>query len=218
VRVIELNPWSEASSASLFSWENENDRNIIFGKAPFQFRILERPFKNPLDNLGGSLMVMLLTLRPPKEENEKKVQQFVVSHFGKKLGFKRLFKEETSLFCVQGESHVDFEKIFHELAVFDKGMIHWVFTDALCHSLGTKKIFPPGCTNYFMPTMYVVCLYEIYRKSFPKYQKQEWDGLIMRAYAYLFDVHQGTIKDIIYEAHNCCLGLKNLLQIIGKKS
>jgi len=89
-------------------------------------------------------MVMLLTLRPPKEENEKKVQQFVVSHFGKKLGFKRLFKEETSLFCVIGESHVDFEKIFHELAVFYKGMIHWVFTDALCHSLGKKKYFLQG--------------------------------------------------------------------------
>jgi len=66
VKIIELNPFTEASSCGLFKWET--DRDIFEGKQDFEFRILEKPIPNVLDELSPRLRIMLQSIRPDDDE------------------------------------------------------------------------------------------------------------------------------------------------------
>jgi len=83
VKVIELNPWLEASSPSLFNWTD--DRDILYGEKPFEIRVLNEPFKVPRDNLSLHLQVILDTAKKALDDEKKsktgKLQTFIKNLF-----------------------------------------------------------------------------------------------------------------------------------------
>ena len=48
--VVEINPFAEFTGFGLFQWEDDGDRAILQGAAPFQFRVCESvPHVSPRD-------------------------------------------------------------------------------------------------------------------------------------------------------------------------
>jgi hypothetical protein len=42
VMVIELNPFAEFAGSGLFSWEKQSDLDVLLGRSPFEYRVVER--------------------------------------------------------------------------------------------------------------------------------------------------------------------------------
>jgi hypothetical protein len=45
VKVIEMNRFNETTGGGLFDWDNDQD--VLFGRKPFEFRVLEKPAMQP---------------------------------------------------------------------------------------------------------------------------------------------------------------------------
>eukprot|EP01124_Arcella_intermedia_P013539 TRINITY_DN19952_c0_g1_i1.p1 TRINITY_DN19952_c0_g1~~TRINITY_DN19952_c0_g1_i1.p1 ORF type:complete len:526 (+),score=145.96 TRINITY_DN19952_c0_g1_i1:86-1663(+) len=230
VVVIELNPWSEATSPGLFNWKE--DHQLMFGEKGMEveMRILEKPLGQPASEvLGGMLGIMLAVSRgkngkSEEVENPRKavVEGFMDKEYGKKRKWKSLLKGVVSSYTAI--TNINFETVFN-LAILDNGIVYWVFTDALCHALGTKKIYSAGTSDYEFPTLYVCCLYEIHREALQNQpQRPQWDLLAMRAAAFLLRVDQhkpvaseADREGLLIAASNVCLSLKNEMNLITKK-
>eukprot|EP01125_Pyxidicula_operculata_P019912 TRINITY_DN7248_c0_g1_i2.p1 TRINITY_DN7248_c0_g1~~TRINITY_DN7248_c0_g1_i2.p1 ORF type:complete len:486 (-),score=80.57 TRINITY_DN7248_c0_g1_i2:136-1593(-) len=220
VKVIELNPWGEATSAAQFEWDQDEDKLVLFGKKPFEFRILERPVPGAILNVSTALRFIFFSVRQGLNEDNKthsdNVSSFITSTFGSKGKFKPLFKSVTSAYKVTID--IDFTKIMNELSMQDRETVYWVFTDSLCLCLGSKKISSSGDGEYknLRSTLVIICLYEMYYKNFAEEEREVWDQKIIRAYAYVFLQIQDLNK-LLDECRNQCLLMKNILEIISKK-
>lgn len=46
VKIVECNPFYEMAGSCLFEWHNANDRAILLGTSPFEFRIVAEANKH----------------------------------------------------------------------------------------------------------------------------------------------------------------------------
>eukprot|EP01126_Amoeba_proteus_P006192 TRINITY_DN12150_c0_g1_i2.p1 TRINITY_DN12150_c0_g1~~TRINITY_DN12150_c0_g1_i2.p1 ORF type:complete len:228 (+),score=47.45 TRINITY_DN12150_c0_g1_i2:908-1591(+) len=64
--VVEINNPPPVAGQALFDWKNEEDRNILEGRSPFELRVLLSPTDSPLSEVQGFL--------DSEREKRKKVQ------------------------------------------------------------------------------------------------------------------------------------------------
>ncbi|KAL0476711.1 hypothetical protein AKO1_006159 [Acrasis kona] len=74
LHVIELNPFSEATSAALFDWNKPEDKKILLGEAPFEFRVLLENVsrRETRSQLSKEVRNMLDEMFPIEEKKKEK--------------------------------------------------------------------------------------------------------------------------------------------------
>lgn len=236
VLVIELNPWSEAASSCLFNWELESDRAIMEGKAPFEFRILDRPPENLFDNVSPKIRV-LYSMIHDYENVEKALQvwadKFLDTHFNssekqhknvKKQNKHINFYAETSKFDFKTLT-LNLNKVFTDLYIHCYGLVHWELTESFFHCIpGSKRMvqnFDETSENYLFPTLLIICFYEIESRNQSR-NRNDWKNIISRAYAYVYysmqKVGKATLvlqrEALLMEVHNVLMICREQLGLL----
>eukprot|EP01130_Rhizamoeba_saxonica_P007463 TRINITY_DN3020_c0_g1_i1.p1 TRINITY_DN3020_c0_g1~~TRINITY_DN3020_c0_g1_i1.p1 ORF type:complete len:319 (+),score=68.93 TRINITY_DN3020_c0_g1_i1:439-1395(+) len=210
VSVIELNPWSEASSSALFDWEV--DQNIIFGEEPFQFRILEQPFADPLERVSARLKYMIFMYRPnsdivrPKLENE----------LFPKGKYASLFSSITKKFIITSED-IDIERLF-QIIIEQPSFAHWVPDDQFFDII-QMRLESTGLLRNLFPTTIALVLIEIYFRNNKHAKTNEYVELCKKAYIYCFAIKEIAEDDENMDQYisNTCSFLSSIAQIIHRK-
>eukprot|EP01127_Copromyxa_protea_P022613 TRINITY_DN8208_c0_g1_i2.p1 TRINITY_DN8208_c0_g1~~TRINITY_DN8208_c0_g1_i2.p1 ORF type:complete len:584 (-),score=135.50 TRINITY_DN8208_c0_g1_i2:21-1772(-) len=208
IKVIELNPWCDAASAALFDWENEEENEILRGKRPFEFRILEVPKIAAFDGISSQLRIMYWTLRPRAEEKRaqqvKDVQNFINESPYRKT-FHKILKSETKKFELVANlskktpNPIDLDSLFGNIAIHEYGFVHWILSESFCESVGCVKSkqflhtqSAPHKRNFFA-TITALIVYTLSRIS--KKEKNMWKEKTFRAFAYLIQEFTEEKKD-----------------------
>lgn len=139
----------------------EPKQEVLEGKRPFQFRILDIPKPDAFDGMScmlyhvelshvvAQLRVMYWSLRPNAEkmraEKLNEANAFISNTTTVKL-FKKAFKFETKKYALgygathkeDGEASINVNSLLN-LAIQECGVVHWIFSDSLCQALGREK-------------------------------------------------------------------------------
>jgi len=71
VKIIELNPFHFSTGAPLFGWrKGSEDRKILLGKSPFQFRVTEDPETTAIDHYLTEYWATFLTEYTKEDVNQ----------------------------------------------------------------------------------------------------------------------------------------------------
>jgi len=223
--VIELNPFCEASSGALFDWENETDKSILFGRSPFQFRILEKPKEDVLDLLSPPLRIIYNLAHPNAESISKGMAKFchhfLVTHQPTKKKVLTIFQKLTKKYQFKILTF-NFTNLI-EIASHINGCVHWECTEKFFYCFpGCKKLSPgaksiDGNDAHLVTTLMVIAFYEIELPDIP-----DLHHLMPKAYAYVyylmskrgFATENEQFEALSIEMHNCLLLCKTVLEIL----